>query len=82
MGVLDKIRERAKALKKRIALPEGQDERVLKAARDIPERGYSLCSPSGRKKKPLPKKRESFTLTSRGVEIVNHLKDEKKRVLY
>ncbi|HQE25373.1 MAG TPA: phosphate acetyltransferase [Candidatus Atribacteria bacterium] len=77
MGVLDKIRERAKALKKRIALPEGQDERVLKAAEISQREGIASVVLLGEEETITQKARE-LHLDLSGVEIVNHLKDEKR----
>ena len=77
MGVLDKIREKAKVLKKRIALPESQDERVLKAAEISQREGIASVVLLGEEETIAQKARE-LHLDLSGVEIVNHLKDEKR----
>jgi phosphate acetyltransferase len=41
MGVMDDIRQRARSLKKRIVLPEGTEERTLKAAEIISKEGIA-----------------------------------------
>lgn len=41
MGILESIREQAKTLHKKIALPESGDERVLKAAQLAVEEGIA-----------------------------------------
>ena len=57
MDILSEIRKRAKALQKRIALPESQDGRVLKAAEIAQKEGIASVVLLG--EGTLPKKRKS-----------------------
>ncbi len=77
MDILNKIRERAKALKKKVALPESQDERVLKAAEIAQKEEVASVVLVGEEEK-IAKKAQELNLDLSGVEIVNHLKDEKR----
>ena len=77
MDILSEIRKRAKALKKKVALPESQDERVLKAAEIAQKEGVASIILLG-EEETIVRKAQELNIDLSGVEIVNHLKDEKR----
>lgn len=77
MDILSEIRKRAKALQKRIALPESQDERVLKAAEIAQKEGIASVVLLG-EEGTIAEKAQELNLDLSGVEIVNHLRDGKR----
>jgi len=77
MDILSEIRKRAKALKKRIALPESQDGRVLKAAEIAQKESIASVVLLG-EEGTIAEKAQELNLDLSGVEIVNHLRDEKR----
>ena len=77
MNVLEEIRNRAKSLKKTIALPEYDDERVLQAAeiaiRDQVAAIQLIGDPA-----IIEQKTKSLGISLTGVEIIDHKKDQQR----
>lgn len=73
MGVIDSIRARAKQDKKTIVLPEGNDERVVKAAVIAQEAGFANTILLGKKEDI-----EKFGIDISGVKIVDPSNCEKR----
>jgi phosphate acetyltransferase len=70
MNIIDGFIEKAKKEKKKIVFPEGTDERILKAARDILDKGIAAPVVLGKEDEinALAKKAD---LNLKGLEIVN-----------
>lgn len=51
MDIISKIRQKAKEKRKRVVLPEGEDERIVKAAKIISEEGIAFVTLLGDEKK-------------------------------
>lgn len=77
MDILARIRERARDLGKRIALPEGNDERVLQAAHIATREKVASIVLLGDEEE-IAKKAQSLGIRLEGVEIRNPLKDPKR----
>ena len=75
MNVLDEIRNRAKSLKKTIALPEYDDERVLQAA-EIATRDQVAYIQLVGDPIIIKEKAKSFGVSLLGVEIIDHQRDK------
>jgi len=77
MNVLEEIRNRAKSLKKTVALPEYDDERVLQAAeiaiRDQVAAIQLIGDPA-----IIEQKTKSLGISLTGVEIIDHKKDQQR----
>lgn len=69
MGVMDSIFEKAKKLNKKIVLPEGEDERMLVAARDAKAEGLVTPIFVGDKNK-IYSAAKNFNVKIDGIEIV------------
>ncbi len=80
MDVLARIRKEARGLGKRIALPEGNDERVLQAADIATREGIASIVLLGDEEE-ITRKAKALGVNLGGVEIRNPLKDS-KRSLY
>lgn len=74
MDILFRIREKARSLKKRIALPEGNDDRVLRAASIATREGIASIVLLGDEEE-IQKRAQTMGLSLEGVEIRNHLRD-------
>ena len=70
MSFLVKVREKARELNRRIVLPEGKDERVIKAASKIVELGLAIPVVIG-KKKDIENMAIDMKLSLTGVEILD-----------
>ena len=73
MGVIDSIRARAMQNKKTIVLPEGNDERVVKAAAIAQKEGFANAVLLGKKEDI-----EKFGIDLEGVCIVDPATSEKR----
>ncbi|MGQ9622701.1 MAG: phosphate acetyltransferase [Candidatus Caldatribacteriaceae bacterium] len=74
MDILFHIREKARSLKKRIALPEGNDDRVLRAAGIATREGIASIVLLGDEEE-IQRRAQTMGLSLEGVEIRNHLRD-------
>lgn len=79
MNILEKLKQKAKNLKKRIVLPEGDDERVIKAAHDAASEGLATVTLLGEEEN-IRNKAKSMGLDLGKVEILNIQDDEKKEL--
>jgi phosphate acetyltransferase len=77
MNVLEEIRNRAKSLKKTIALPEYDDERVLQAA-EIATRDQVAAIQLVGDPTIIEQKSKSLGISLSGVEIIDHKKDQQR----
>lgn len=77
MGILESIREQAKTLHKKIALPESGDERVLKAAQLAVEEGIASVVLLG-EEAIVRKQAQSLGVDLSKVEILNPASDPKR----
>lgn len=77
MEVLARIRERARGLGKKIALPEGGDDRVLRAASMAAKEGIASIVLLGDEEE-IHRRAKALDVSLEGVEIRNHLKDPKR----
>lgn len=77
MNVLEKLKQKAKTLKKQIVLPEGNDERVIRAAHDAANEGLASIILLGEQESVLSKAK-NMGLDLKNVEIVNIQSDGKK----
>jgi phosphate acetyltransferase len=77
MNVLEEIRNRAKSLKKTIALPEYDDERVLQAA-EIATRDQVAAIQLIGDPAIIEQKTKSLGISLTGVEIIDHKKDQQR----
>ena len=77
MSILEEIRNRAKNLKKRIALPEYDDERVLLAA-EIATRDQIATIELVGDPAVIQRKSMEAGISLSGVQIVDHLKDSRR----
>lgn len=77
MEILEKIREKAKALHKTVVLPESEDERVLKAAQLAAEEQIASVILLG-DEDMVRKKAQSLGVDLNRVAIVNPLRDPKR----
>ena len=75
MNVLEEIRNRAKSLKKTVALPEYDDERVLQAA-EIATRDQVAAIQLIGDPAIIEQKTKSLGISLTGVEIIDHKKDQ------
>ncbi|MEN3038854.1 MAG: phosphate acetyltransferase [Candidatus Kryptonium sp.] len=76
MTLLEKIREKAKQLKKHIVLPDALDERTLKAARIIVDEKIASITLIGDEEK-IYSLAEKINVNLSGIRIVDPLKSEK-----
>ncbi|MHC4561342.1 MAG: phosphate acetyltransferase [Planctomycetota bacterium] len=75
--VIANLIERARGARKRIVLPETQDPRVLRAARQITDEGYAhvvLCGEEGAVRQLAAEHNTNLN----DVEIVNHVTDDRR----
>ncbi len=79
MNVLEKLKQKAKTLKKQIVLPEGNDERVIRAAHDAANEGLASIILLGEQGSILSKAKD-MGLDLKNVEIVNIQSDEKREL--
>ncbi|MCS7241747.1 MAG: phosphate acetyltransferase [Candidatus Caldatribacterium sp.] len=79
MDVLARIRERARNLGKRIALPEGGDERVLQAAHIATREKIASVVLLGDETE-IRQKAESLGIHLEGIEVRNPLRDSRRPV--
>lgn len=70
MSIIVKIREKAKALGKRIVLPEATDERVIKAALGVKEEGVAIPVLVGNEVE-VKKFADTLGVSLEGIEIVD-----------
>ena len=70
MSFLVKIRERARELNQKIVLPEGKDERVIKAAAKIVELGLAIPIVIGRKN-DMENVATDLEISLKGIEILD-----------
>lgn len=76
MTIMEKVRERARAIGARIVLPEGGDERIVGAAARAAELGVARPVLLGRREQVLAlAEKQGATLS--GVEIVDHERSER-----
>ncbi len=80
MEVLHHLQERARANPRFILLPEGEDERVLQAARWVAERGLARVGVLGRPE-ALAQRASRAGIELSGVELIDP-KDHPERALY
>lgn len=81
MQLLDQIRERARKAGKKIVLPEGEEERTLKAADIILSEGYADLVLLGNKA-VIEKKASEWNLSNLGKADIIDPKDNPKKQLY
>jgi phosphate acetyltransferase len=74
MGKISELREKAKQDKKRIILPEGEDERVVRAASFIAREGIANICVLGNAE-DIKAKAEACGLSLEGVEVIDPLID-------
>lgn len=75
MQILDALRERAKAAPRHIVLPEGKDDRTLKAARWATDRGYAKITIIGNPEE-IRSRASSLGFQLTDVNIIDHTKSE------
>ena len=76
--VVNKITEKAAELGKRIVLPESDDPRVLKAARQIEDRKYAHVLLLGDPDK-ISASAEQEGVDLSGIEILDHMEDDRRK---
>ena len=76
MELMNKILEAAKADKKRIVLPEGTEERTIKAAGEIQKQGFAYPILIGEEDVILEKAKD-LTVDLTGVEIIDPVKSDR-----
>ncbi|WP_438315779.1 phosphate acetyltransferase [Candidatus Caldatribacterium sp. SIUC1] len=77
MDILARIRERARGLGKKIALPEGHDERVIRAASLATREGIASIVLLGDEEE-IGRRAEALGVSLEGVEIRNPQKDSRR----
>lgn len=78
MAFMDKIKAKAREDVKKVVLPEGTDERVLKAARTATDEGIAHIILTGSREE-IEAKAEEFGVSLEGIQIVDPTTSEKKQ---
>lgn len=78
MGIMEQIRSNAKKYNKKIVLPEGTEQRTLKAANEIIKQGIAKIILLGNKDKIFQLAKENNLMHIKDAEIIDPLNNEKK----